>query len=208
MALPPDLPPQLRREVGGPLNSRAANQKRLRNSSTWCVVLSVAALFLFSAGLLHAQLDERAVRAAFVFNLTKYVSWPHSGERLVVGVIGEGSAGPDLKQVLEGKVSDGRRIMVVIHPSDTELRECDLLYVVEPSYARIRSILDRVSSRAVLTVGDTEQFTRAGGMVGLVRSGDQIEIQVNLEALRSRRLEMSSRLLNLAVIVSGSGGIR
>ena len=45
-------------------------------------------------------------------------------------------------------------------------------------------------------------------MVGLVRSGDQIEIEVNLNALRSRQLEMSSRLLKMAVIVSANGGIQ
>jgi hypothetical protein len=186
----------------------AASCKRITHSSIWCALLAVAPLFLFSGGLLWGQQDERAVRAAFVFNLTKYVSWPHGRERLVLGVTGEGSMGPVLKQVLEGKFTDGRRITVVMHPSDTELRECDLVYVAESSRATIRSILDRVSSRAVLTVGETEQFTRAGGMVGLVRSGDQIEIEVNLDTLRSRQLEMSSRLLKMAVIVSSSGGLR
>jgi hypothetical protein len=190
------------------VNSDAVNCERITHNHGLRPLLAVVFLFLFSAGSLWAQQDERAVRAAFVFNLTKYVSWPHPRERLVIGVIGEGSMGPVLKQVLEGKVSDGRRITVVMHSSDADLRECDLLYVAESSPARIRSILDRVGSRAVLTVGDTEQFTRTGGMVGLVRSGDQIEIEVNLNALRSRQLEMSSRLLKMAVIVSTNGGIQ
>jgi hypothetical protein len=165
-------------------------------------------LFLLPGESLCAQQDERAVRAGFVFNLTKYVSWPERHERLVVGVMGQGSMVPVLKQVLEGKVSDGRRISIVINPSDGELRECDVLYVAEMSAVRIRSTLDRVASRAVLTVGDSDQFAREGGMVALVRSGDQIEIEVNLDAVRGRRLEMSSRLLNLAVLVSTSGGTR
>ena len=70
----------------------------------------------------------------------------------------------------------------------------------------MRSILNRVAGRAVLTVGDSDQFVRAGGMVGLVRSGDEIEIEVNLPALRSRHLDMSSRLLKLAVLVPSRGG--
>ena len=60
----------------------------------------------------------------------------------------------------------------------------------------------------MLTVGDSDKFVRTGGMVGLVRSGDQIEIEVNLEALRSRQLDMSSRLLSLAVVVPSGGGLR
>ena len=168
-----------------------------------------ALLLLIAGGMLRAQEDERSVRAAFVFNLTKYVSWPEGHhDRLVLGVIGNGSMGPVLKQILDGKTSDGRRINVVVHTSENELHDCDVLYVEESSPVRIRSILDRVQSRAVLTVGDSDQFTRSGGMVALVRSGDQIEIHVNLNSLRSRQLEMSSRLLNLAVIVSGNGGVR
>ncbi len=145
------------------------------------------------------------MRAAFVFNLTKYVSWPGTRDRLVIGVIGPGEIGPVLKQVLEGKLSDGRRITVMMHSPDSELNECDVLYVTGVSFGTLKSILNRPSNRPVLTVGDNEQFVRAGGMVGLVRSGDQIEIEVNLPALRGRQLDMSSRLLNLAVLVPGGG---
>jgi YfiR/HmsC-like len=170
--------------------------------------LLLAVLIPLSPGWLHAQQDERAVRAAFLFNLTKYVSWPGARDRLVIGVVGEGDMGTALKQVLDGKVSDGRRIAVVLHSPDSELGECDVLYVTGASPVMLRSILNRAGDRAVLTVGDNDKFVRTGGMVSLVRSGDQIEIEVNLEVLRSRHLDMSSRLLSLAVLVPSSGGLR
>lgn len=163
---------------------------------------------LFPASQGRAQQDERAVRAAFVFNLTKYVSWPSDKKRLVIGVVDAGSMGNVLKQILEKKVSSGREISIVVRPSDAELRDCDVLYFSDSSAARIQSFLNRIGSDSILTVGETDQFARAGGTVSLVRSGDQIEIEVNLAALHKRKLEMSSRLLNLAVIVPGSGEMR
>lgn len=166
------------------------------------------ALAVFGQETAKAQQDERAVRAAFVFNLTKYVLWPGAKKHLVIGVVDEGSMGPVLKQILEKKVSDGREISIVVHPSDAELRDCNLVYFSDSSPARFRSFLNRIGSESILTVGESDQFARAGGMVSLVRSGDQIEIEVNLKALRERNLDMSSRLLNLAVIVPGSGGMR
>jgi hypothetical protein len=175
-----------------------------------CARLATLALLVLcvAAHSLHAQQDERAVRAAFVFNLTKYVTWPQPRPRLVIAVLGDNRMGAVLKQVLEGKLSDGRPVAVLIAPSDTELRDCDVLYVAESSPAGIRSALDRITGRPVLTVGESGQFTRAGGMVALLRSGDQIEIDVNLDAVQARRLAMSSRLLNLAVLVSSAGGTR
>lgn len=171
-------------------------------------VLTCFALAMLTPQTVTAQQDERAVRAAFVFNLTKYVSWPGAKKRLVIGVVDEGSMGPVLKQILEKKVSDGREISIMIHPSEAELRDCNVVYFSESSPAKIRSLLNRLGGDSILTVGESDQFARAGGMVSLVRSGDQIEIEVNLNAVRNRNLEMSSRLLNLAVIVPGSGGTR
>ena len=195
--------------MGGEVNAIGTHGKSMAWRAAWRLFLAVALMVVFSGGRLYAQEDERAVRAAFVFNLTKYVSWPQGHrDRLVLGVTGQGNMGQVLKQVLEGKLSDGRRIDVRIHPSEVELLDCDVLYVEESSPAQIRATLGHVHSRAVLTVGDTDQFTREGGMVALVRSGDQIEIHVNLDSLRRRQLQMSSRLLSLAVIVSGNGELQ
>jgi YfiR/HmsC-like len=168
----------------------------------------IVILALASSGLGGAQQDERAVRAAFVFNLTKYVSWPGARDHLVIGVVGNGNFGTVLKQILDTKLSDGRPITVVIHTPDSDLGECDVLYVADQPPAAMKSILNRAAERAVLTVGDNDQFVRAGGMVALVRSGDQIEIEVNLPALRNRKLDMSSRLLKLAVLTPAGGGLR
>ena len=170
----------------------------------WFRVLALVCLWFVSGELLHAQQDERAVRAAYVFSLTKYVSWPNRQDRLVIGVVGDGDIGPVLKQVLDGKTSDGKNIKVAIHPSENELRDCNMLYVTDPSPGEVRSVLHRIGGRPILTVGETDGFIReGGGMVALVRSGDQMQIEVNLKSLRMRQLQMSSRLLRLAVIVSG-----
>jgi hypothetical protein len=152
---------------------------------------------------LQAQQDERAVRAAYVFSLTKYVSWPDEHDHLAIAVVGNGAMGPVLKQVLDGKRSEGKSIRIMVHPSDAELRDCDILYVGDSSAGEIRSLLHRIGTRSVLTVGETDRFARSGGMVSLVRAGDQMQVEVNLTALRAARLQMSSRLLRLAVVVDG-----
>jgi YfiR/HmsC-like len=189
------------------MSRRAADVPRFAPSPAR-VFAALTGLFLAFAGFVPAQQNEHAVRAAFVFNLTKYVTWPGPRDRLVIGVIGPGDIGPVLKEVLNGKLSDGRPISVIAHSSDAEFGECDVLYITAVSTAEVKSILNRVGGHGVLTVGDSDQFVRAGGMVGLVRSGDQIEIEVNLPALRSRKLDMSSRLLKLAVLVPTGGGSR
>lgn len=187
------------------MNSRLAGFRWHSPSLFWLLALLCVCMV---PECLLAQQDERAVRAAYVFSLTKYVAWPKERDQLMVAVAGDGTMGPILKQVLDGKTSDGKTIRITTNPSDAELRDCDILYVADSSAAEFNSILRRIAGRPVLTVGETDRFTRAGGMVALVRSGDQMQIQVNLDALRAAQLQMSSRLLRLAVIVSGDGGAR
>src|SRR5438067_12155513 len=54
--------------------------------------------------------DERAVRAAYVFNLTKYVEWPERSNELVIGFVGAGPMGNILQNMLAGKTSEWRSI--------------------------------------------------------------------------------------------------
>jgi hypothetical protein len=147
------------------------------------------------------QRDERAVRAAYVFNLTKYVQWPQETSELIIGFIGSPTTGEKLRELLEGKTSESRSIHVALFPSEEELQKCSILYLTDTPSRKLRAALDKPASRGILTVGESDLFVREGGMVGLVKVGDQIQIQVNLEAMQQAGVKISSRLLNVAVLV-------
>lgn len=149
-----------------------------------------------------AQLqDESAVKAAYVYNLTKYVQWPQPGSELIIAFVGDGPMGNVLKQDLDGKTTAGRPIRVLVSPSDEQLVRCQLLYVDYSSSKQVHAVLQKVSNKEILTVGDWDSFTKEGGMVGLVRSGAQIQIQINEVTAGEARLTISSRLLHIATIV-------
>lgn len=172
--------------------------------SVWLLLLVLVAPSL----LIWAQQDERAVRVAYVFNITKYVTWPRQNSRLLIGVTGTGNTGPVLKQVLDGKATNGRKIAVVLHPSEEEMRDCDMVYVTETSSRDLRSVLQQLSGRPILTVGEGYDFARSGGMIGIVRAGDQIQLNINVAALQAVQLQISSRLLRIGVLVSNVRGAR
>jgi hypothetical protein len=152
--------------------------------------------------VLNAQAhDERAIKVAYVFNLTKYVEWPQVGKQLVIGFAGDGAMGEALEKMLAGKETETRVIRVVIAPTNEAIEQCDILYVAYSSPDKVHAILDRVRGKSVLTVGDTEAFPKDGGMIGLVKTGQQVQLQINLQAVQSSHLKISSRVLNLAMIV-------
>ena len=160
-----------------------------------------AALILLPAHAQEGLRDERAVRAAYVFNLIKYVEWPSQGRELTIALIGDAETGGVMASMLDGRTSNGKNIHVVLSPSDEALENCGVLYIAASRPEDIRYALERMKGRSVLTVGETDGFVRGGGMVALINTGDHIRIEVNLDAVQRAGIRISSRVLNLAIIV-------
>ena len=172
---------------------RSLLSRRIKTAALIAALLSAVAMMGQSQG-------ETRIKAAYVFNLTKYVEWPVSGNQVVIGVTGAGPQVEALRE-LNGKTSDSRQVVVLVEPSDADLKRCDLLYVTSPSDRKIEAILQKVAGTSTLTVGEAASFTRAGGMIALLTVGDRIQIEVNLAACQKAKLKVSSRLLSLARIV-------
>ncbi len=153
----------------------------------------------------HFQ-DESLVRAAFVFNVVKFTQWPKSvfndqNSSLNLCTAGNGGLVPVL-ELLSGKPVKGRKLAVVsIRPQD-EMAHCHLLYVAASEARGYQKYIESVAGKPVLTVSELPGFIASGGMVKLFREEGRIRFIINLQALRDQRLEMSSRLLRLAVIVN------
>jgi hypothetical protein len=190
------------------IRRRFSIQPRSSQSTKLSVALRlicVALMLLFGSPLSAQSQNENVIRAAFVFNLTKYIEWPQSSNQLAIGFIGDGPMGATLKDMLSGKSSESRPIQIFLSPSDEVLERCNLVYISYSSPKKIREALERIGNRSILTVGETGSFTRDGGMIGLVRVGEQMQIQVNMDATQAARLKVSSRLLNLSSVIRITG---
>jgi len=173
---------------------------RISSSASFKVIAAFALAAALFPSSLRSQQDERSVRTAFVYNLTKYMAWPSSTQTLDICVIGKGTTGSDLKTIVDGKRSGQRTIRVQIDPADSDLRRCQIIYLSAATAPRLSSILDKTRGTYPLTVGENENFLRSGGMIAFVRSGDSLQLEVNLDAVEAANLKISSRLLDLAII--------
>ncbi|MSR83819.1 MAG: YfiR family protein [Candidatus Latescibacteria bacterium] len=74
---------------------------------------------------------------------------------------------------------------------------CQILYLSHssgPDLARTIALLD---NRSILTVGDTEGFIQAGGMIHLLVNKQNIFFEINAAAAQRAGLRISSQLLKL-----------
>lgn len=175
----------------------------------WLVAASLAGLFVCSVVSAQSDLSEYQVKAAFLFNFTKFVEWPDGSFEnpqapIVVGIIGDDPFGDDLGRIIAGQKVQGRSLVIRRERWGDDLRRCQVLFVSASEHEHSARILGSVQSAGVLTVSDMEGFAEAGGVIEFVIEEKRVHFIVNLDAATQGRLRMSAKLLALARVIGHS----
>jgi hypothetical protein len=173
-------------------------------SVIWQISSLCLPILLWCIPMIRAQSEgptEYQVKAAFVYNFAKFVEWPtdafsDSSAPLRVCVLGESLVSPDLSQITQGKVIGGHPIQVL--QNSRNLRDCHVLFISASHNGAINDIQEGLRGVPVLTVGESRDFAAQGGMIGFVMENARVRFEVNLQAAKQMRLNISSKLLSLA----------
>jgi hypothetical protein len=193
-----------------PLASQSGGlQFRLaRRAANW--FLFALAATVFSCAVAAAQSDqpsEYEVKAAFLFNFTKFVEWPDGSfadahSPIVIGILGDDPFGDGLVRIVEGQKVQGRSIVIRHEHLGDDLSRCHVLFIGASERQRSGQILAALRDASVLTVSDLDGFAAAGGVMQFVMQENRVRFVVNLDAATQSRLRVSAKLLALAQLVN------
>jgi hypothetical protein len=149
--------------------------------------------------------DEYAVKAGFLFRFVEFVTWPDTQQaggvcRIAVDDPG-GRAVSTIAEVLNGKTAAGRLIEVVSMERVGSREEVHILFVTRDAAPLAREMRDDLLRRNVLLVGETAEFARSHGVIGLTVRNDMPRLQINLEHAKRAGLVVSAKLSGVADIV-------
>jgi hypothetical protein len=189
-----------------------------RRSHTIAVAIVVHALALMCAapsnaaaadGAAAAPAREYEIKAAFLYNFTKFVDWPaatfaDAGAPIVIGVLGDSPCAQALERLVKDRKVNGRTILVRPVASAEEAKLTQLLFVGSAHEARFAGLKPAIESLPVLTVGESPGFVSLGGAVNFVPQGDKIRFEINIGVAERAGLKISSQLQKLAIVVHRS----
>ncbi len=170
----------------------------------FCVVAPSAlpggAAIAYADSLSHR---EYQIKAAFLYNFTKFVEWPadrfaDESSSIMLCVIGEDPFGAALEDTVKGKKVKGRNIDIRRIDNVAGLDACHLLFVGFSEPERLREIVVSSYGANILTVGDVDDFVELGGVIGLTKRANKIQFEINLDAAKQARLKLDLKLLRLA----------
>jgi hypothetical protein len=164
----------------------------------------LAGIIFVGAYCSPALASDSDIKAAFIYNIIKYASWPestlqHDGH-LVLCYVGAASALSESIANLHGKHVDAHTIDV---RNTTRMDNLESCHVVVLGQDLALEALHRIVTRFALTVGEGESFVAEGGGVGLFQVGDRIRFDVNLDASHGQGVRISAQVLRLARNVRG-----
>lgn len=149
---------------------------------------------------------EYQVKAAFIYNFTKFVEWPASRfpdatSPIVIAVLGRNPFGEDLAAIVRERKVHGRGLVVKNISSADEALTAHLLFVGADAEDLLAEKMDALQKSGVLTVGESPRFIEYGGIINFTLETDKVRFQINPQSGEQAGLKISAQLLKLAVIV-------
>ncbi len=174
-----------------------------RRFSWYCFLLLCVCFFPPPQSFADADKATR-VKSAYLFNFLSFVRWPESasGQRMSLCTLGGGSINQALLPVQRKRVRGQAVVMKQLRRIE-EAEGCRILFIGESEEPQLGRILATLADRPVLTVSDMDGFADRGGMIGFVFRQRRVRLEVDLGRVRASGLEISSKLLEVAVRVHG-----
>jgi hypothetical protein len=175
------------------------------------IVGALLALLVIAGADVTAQRSlEYEVKAAYLYNIVNFVTWPpdafsSNSDPLHVCVYGVDPFGPLLDRAMQGGTANRRPVAIIRTTDANALMECELVFLPGANTDRIDQAVRVTSTRPVLTIGESSDFLRRGGMIAFVVDGGRVRFDVNLPVAAMRGLTLSSRLLQVARMIVGKG---
>jgi hypothetical protein len=164
----------------------------------WSLLLPLLAF----SGQLRAATPEVEVKATYLFKLAAFVRWPDAladGDPFRICVAGRTDIAGALTSLVRDQQVGGSRLAVVQLVAEQDARGCQMLFVGRGA-ATARSMVKATSGNPVLTITDRSGGTH-GGIIEFVTASGKVRLAVDRGAAEARRLQLSSKLMDVAVEV-------
>lgn len=163
---------------------------------------SVGLVLAVASGVAFAQTaDEYEVKAAFLYNFTKFVEWPRNdSDSFSICILGDDPFGSAIDQLVKGKTANGKRLEVRRIRDVSEAKQCQIVYVRAEEKSKAAQLLDAVQKMPILTVTERGGSGKSNCLVSLSMVDDRVSLGINAAAVESSGLKISAKLLTLAKV--------
>jgi hypothetical protein len=167
-------------------------------------LLVALTLISLTPDLTAAELTGQSrFKAAYLYNFVKYTRWPaesfaDSKSPIIIGVLGKDPFGEQFDAMVKNRPIRGREVRIRRCATAAEARACHLLFVPPSEDDRLDGIMTHLTDQALLTVGESKAFLKAGGMIRFILDKSGVRFEINRAPAERVGIRLSAQLLKLA----------
>jgi hypothetical protein len=176
-------------------------------SCWWRIMVPIFLSLTATQAVAQTRVHDYEVEAVYLFNFTQFVEWPSAAfadaqKPIIIGVLGDDPFGAYLDETVRGETVGKRPLVVRRYRRVEDVDACQVLFISRSEAQFLKTIIDRLKDRSILTVSDADGFTQHGGIVHFVTQDEHVRLRINVEAAKVAGLTISSKLLQVAQSVS------
>ncbi len=178
----------------------------LKGTGLLAGMLAFALLLNFQqTGAQNKPVLEYQVKAAFLYNFTRFISWPSSAFNsptapFVIGIIGNDPFGSYLEDIIDQEKVGDHPLIVQRYHDIKDINNCQILYISMGDDNKIKEVIAGVAHKNVLTVSDAAKVVNRGGIINFFKDDNKLRVQINAAAAKAAGVEISSKLLKISKI--------
>lgn len=167
-----------------------------------CLYFIVCCLLCLSNAYAETvPIDEYKIKAGYLFNFTKFITWANDNtETFNICILGHDPFG-DAINPIEQRTAFNRPIKLFRLTAVSKNLHCHIMYISADVHAR--SIIPY--DKNTLTVSEEAEFIAHCGMIAFVKQQDKIKLHINLKQLQQNGLKVSAKLLEVSELVEECG---
>ena len=172
-------------------------------------LLSISFPLIYSHPLKNQSntISMQNLKAAFIYNFTKYVSWSNNdtSHTFNISIIGESDIAFPLEEIAQ-KRKVGDREIKIYRPKDiNSIPQSHILFISSSESDSLSHILSVINQSNTLTVSDSDGFAKMGVGINFIFKNGKIGFELNQKAIDRVGLSVSSQLKKLAILVNEVG---
>ncbi len=171
-------------------------------SNTRHTILHFLFIALFISSDNVSARSESEIKAAYLYNFIKFVTWPDepTDTNINICIYGKNPFGAYTTKLNSLKARKRAiKVNYIEHTIEhTRPSNCQILFISGIEETLSEELLKNLHEKPVLTISDIVGFTEFGGIIGFFKSGNIIRFNVNLKQARLAKLNISAKLLKLA----------
>lgn len=149
-------------------------------------------------------IDEYKIKAGYLFNFTKFITWPNTNsETFNICILGNDPFGETIDPI-EQRTAFNLPIKLFRLTAIDREQHCHIIYLsAGMSVKSIGANTPNTLTINTLTVGEGPTFATQGGMIAFIKKDNRIRLQINLKLLQQSGLKVSAKLLEVSEVIGG-----